>query len=74
MTDYRPVSCQLHSELELAALRGEVITIAVKTEAGPEENRGKAVDLITRAGAEYLLFRHLDGRQQAIRLDRLTLK
>ena len=63
MNDYQPVSCDLHSQLELLAMHKTPVSIDLK-----DSNHsliGVIVDFIIHDGAEYLI---LDSGEEA-RLD-----
>ncbi len=70
--DYRPVSCAVHSEYELAIVQGRRLHL-VWTDADGQQHAAclQPTDLVTRDGAEYLLARDRDGHPQRIRLDRI---
>jgi len=72
MTDeYRPVSCGLHSEYELLAMRRTPVTVQYRDDSGAERHfRGKVVDLFTRDGGEFMVLEGETGRVE-IRLDRI---
>ena len=66
---YLPISCDLHSELELYALRQQPVEIRYATAEGDEATVEASIrDLYTRNGEEFLLLP--DGSE--IRLDQLV--
>jgi transcriptional antiterminator Rof (Rho-off) len=72
-TDYRPISCDRHSEYELMAMRN----LPVRLDAGPPgaKVRGlvcRVVDVYTRDGAEFLQVQMDDGGRRDFRLDWLV--
>lgn len=67
MTDYRPVSCEIHSQYELLAMQGRSVRLYLTDDNGVFE--GKIRDMLTREKIEYLLFEMGDGRSCDIRLD-----
>jgi|AMFO01.1.fsa_nt_gi Transcriptional antiterminator len=68
---YRPVSCGLHSEYELLAMRRAPVTVHYRDEAGAEHRfRGRVVDLLTRDGAEFMRLESERGTLE-VRLDRI---
>ncbi len=70
-TDYRPVSCDLHSELELLALRGARVTIDADCDGREVVGRVASVsDVLTRDGAEFLVLVDTAGTF-CCRLDRI---
>ncbi|MCB1802736.1 MAG: hypothetical protein KDI82_13680 [Gammaproteobacteria bacterium] len=71
MTDYRPIDCDQHSMLELLAMRRAPVVLAgLDAEAGPVHVEGVVVDVLTQAGAEYLVLENADGHHR-VRLDRI---
>lgn len=69
MKNYRPISCDFHSELELFALRQQPVEITYLLVGGQQATICEAIkDLITRNGEEFLLLP--DGNE--IRLDHLV--
>ena len=71
-TDYVPVSCDLHSEFELLAMRRAPIRLDARLAEG--EVRGlecRVLDVQTRDGAEYLELEDRGGRRLCCRLDRV---
>ncbi len=77
MEPYRPVSCDLHSRLELAILRRRTLHLEWRTEADApmggitQSGSGVAVDIYTRDGAEWLEVDLTTGERLCLRLDRL---
>ncbi|HHJ12800.1 MAG TPA: transcriptional antiterminator, Rof [Gammaproteobacteria bacterium] len=70
--DYRPIDCGLHSEYELAIMRGQWLRLQWTDPEGRTCNeRLLPLDLRVWDGAEYLLARDAGGRDHAIRLDRI---
>jgi transcriptional antiterminator Rof (Rho-off) len=71
MSDYRPISCDAHSVLEVLALRRSRVDIeCVDSDTESRVHSGRVVDILTRAGAEYLVVE--SGSQRLdLRLDRL---
>lgn len=66
---YLPIDCALHDELQLLVLRRAVVDLVVRGDDGdPVPLRGRATDVLTRAGAEWLALE--DGT--FVRLDRLV--
>jgi transcriptional antiterminator Rof (Rho-off) len=69
MTDYKPVSCALHSEYELAIIQRRKIKLAWCDEAGAQYDAVVLpLDLETRNHEEFLLIDH-DGVSKSVRLD-----
>lgn len=71
MTDYQPVSCDVHSELELAVMHKQRLRMKWHDEAGNTYHDVVVpMDLETRDHQEYLVVRH--GKNvESIRLDRI---
>jgi Rho-binding antiterminator len=71
MTDeYKPISCDLHSQYELWIMRGQDIKLAWQDETGITHiERVKPVDVRAESGYEFLYFK--DSRQShgRVRLD-----
>ena len=73
MTDYQPLNCDLHDELEIAALRTIPVTLRWRDNNGqPQQARGIIQDLFAVQGEEFLRF-VVAGEPQQLRLDQLTL-
>jgi transcriptional antiterminator Rof (Rho-off) len=71
-SDYRPIGCDAHSGLEVLALRRMIAVLDIAEVGGqPRRVTGRVVDLLTRAGGEYLRIRSADGQGHDIRLDLL---
>ena len=69
--DYRPISCDLHSEYELLAMHRTPVTVQYLDEAGAEQHfQGIITDLFTRDGAEYMKLEAGDEVRE-VRLDRI---
>lgn len=72
MTDYRPVSCDLHSECELLALRQTHVWLTATLTGGLVRDLPCRVrDLCTRDGAEFLEVQTEAGESLVCRLDQL---
>jgi len=70
--DYKPVSCETHSEYELAIMRGQQLQIIWQVQPGKSITETlKPYDVITSHGSEYLLARNPVGEDKKIRLDRI---
>jgi transcriptional antiterminator Rof (Rho-off) len=67
--NYQPVSCQLHSEIELFAMKG----ISVKIETGSAELPliGRIIDISIHDKAEYIIVKTASQQTLEIRLDRI---
>jgi transcriptional antiterminator Rof (Rho-off) len=72
--DYRPIGCDQHSVLELLAIRQTPVEVrAVAADGTPAAYAGRVSDLLTRDRAEYLVVLDGEGREHAIRLDRVAV-
>jgi transcriptional antiterminator Rof (Rho-off) len=70
MTDYRPISCDRHSEYELLAMRRSRIRLDADAPEGPVRGLSCWVeDVYTRDGAEYLQVTTDAGERLVYRLD-----
>lgn len=70
-SDYQPVGCDLHSELELLAMRQEAVMVEwIDPDQGETRARGVVVDIEIVDRAECLVL-DVGGQQRRIRLDRL---
>jgi transcriptional antiterminator Rof (Rho-off) len=68
---YRPIACSLHDRLEAACLHRRPIVITWRDADGRDHSATVIPrDVLSRAGAEYLVTDH-DGEHLEIRLDRL---
>jgi transcriptional antiterminator Rof (Rho-off) len=68
---YIPVSCQQHSEFELAIMRGQKVQLTYTIKTGKRlHSEFLPLDLLTRNGEEFLVVS--DGKaKQDIRLDHI---
>ena len=68
-TDYRPISCDFHDELQLISLRKMIVPIVYRKQDDMEITiESKIADLYTREKEEFLLL----PSGEEIRLDRLV--
>ena len=67
--DYQPVSCQLHSEIELFATRANTVTISTGPADAPIT--GRILDISIHDKAEFLVIREENGETSEIRLDHI---
>ena len=73
MTDYQPLHCDLHDELEIAALRGTPVQLYWREETGTiQVATGVIRDIEVGKGEEFLVF-EVNGETLRIRLDHLEL-
>ena len=69
--DYKPVSCDQHSEYELLALHRTPVTVQYLDDEGVEQHfQGSVTDVFTRDGAEYMKLEG-EGGTLEVRLDRI---
>jgi len=68
-TDYQPVSCELHSEIELHAMHGN--RVSIETHTSEAAVIGRIVDVSTHDKAEYVIIETGSQQQQEIRLDQI---
>lgn len=70
--DYLPVSCEQHSEYELAVMHGQVLHITWQDRHGQIQSMPlKPCDLFSEQKSEYLSARGLHGEDKKIRLDKI---
>jgi len=70
--NYKPVSCEIHSEYELAIIRGQQLQICWKpTKNKPITEILTPYNVVTHKGAEYLLARTANDEEKKIRLDKI---
>ena len=67
--DYQPVSCQLHSEIELHAMHGT--RVKIKTDASDPPVTGQIIDVVIHDKAEYVIINMGSGQSKEIRLDKI---
>ena len=73
MTDYQPLNCDLHDELEIAAMRGKPVQLQWREHDGTtREAIGVIRDIEVGKDGEFLLF-EANGERLRIRLDLLLL-
>jgi len=68
VSHYRPVSCALHSTLELAIMQRRRLRVS---DAQGRSLEGMGVDLMTRAEGEFLALALASGERVELRLDEL---
>ena len=69
---YKPVSCEIHSEYELAIMRGQKLRIQWQTNTDERITEIlKPQDIITHQEAEYLVAHDINGTDKKIRLDNI---
>jgi len=71
-TEYRPISCDLHSQYELLAMRQARVSLDALLPAGAVQGlMCRVLDVRTRNGAEYLELQSAAGERFSCRLDRV---
>jgi len=68
MTEYRPVACSFHDQLEHLAMRRVRCRIQVRENGVDRVIEARIKDIRTTKGAEYLV---LDGEAGLVRLDHI---
>lgn len=72
MTDYHPIECGLHSSYELAVLQGGEHLLTLPTSETAEKTIVIIpLDIITRSGEEFLVYRTHHVEEHEIRLDHI---
>ena len=70
--DYKPVSCAMHSELELAIMHKQVMELCWQNESGEMRTENVVpVDIITSNHAEFLVVKTDNNQSVSIRLDQI---
>ena len=72
-SDYQPVSCEIHSELELAAMRRQPVLLSVAENSHQPPTPVTAIieDFIIKDGAEYARI-VAEGKQSLVRHDQIV--
>ncbi len=65
MSDYQTISCEAHSMYELAIMRGQSIQVSIDGDMKIIQPK----DILTKTGAEYLIFVDENNVQQELRAD-----
>ena len=70
--EYKPISCDLHSQYELWIMRGQDIKLAWHDDNGITRiERVTPIDVRAETGVEYLFFQDNSLSHKRIRLDRI---
>ena len=69
-SQYEPVSCDYHDQLEAAAMHKSDVELEFELEGVPQRERGKIADVYTTGGAEFVKF-VADAGPIEIRLDHI---
>lgn len=72
MSDYTPISCAQHSELELHIMHRQPLRLRLRDGDATREERLLPVDIGAESGAEYLHAQRDDGERLKIRLDTIV--
>lgn len=67
MSDYRPIDCDVHEQLELAVLQQRRLRLTLRNDV----ETVMPVDVQTADGAEWLRARRHDGSEIKVRLDEI---
>ena len=72
-TVYQPVSCEMHSELELAAIRQQPVMLSVIDEKNQSTDSFLAIikDFIVKNREEFAVI-SVDGKRSVVRLDHIV--
>lgn len=70
MSDYQPVSCDYHDELEAAAVSQREVELEFDQQGVRQRERGKIKDVFTNDGAEFVKF-EADNGSLELRLDQI---
>ncbi len=73
-TDYVPISCDTHSEYELAILRRRKLRLLWQEDNVIHDLWILPLDLQTRCGEEFLIGRNQAGETLTLRLDRIRAR
>lgn len=70
--NYKPVSCETHSQYELAIMRNQQLRISWQLQADKSITEIlKPYNIITSQNSEYLLAHDTNGQDKKIRLDKI---
>ncbi len=70
MTSYQRISCEDHSIYELVIMRTQSMRVVIEGKLA----RIKPIDLVTRKGAEFLIFIDENGQKQQCRADLISIQ
>jgi Rho-binding antiterminator len=70
-SDYRPISCDAHSEYELAIMHKQKLKLRWGEGNVIHEEVVQPLDLKTQDHEEFLIFKDQQNRECSIRLDRI---
>lgn len=69
-SDYEPVSCDYHDQLEAAAMHKQEVELEFEARGVRVQERGTITDVFTREGAEYVKVEKPSGSIE-LRLDQI---
>jgi len=69
--DYQPVSCEMHSELELAIMHRTELQISWQSDDATITDTVLAIDIYTQDQQEFLSIENNDRHRLDIRLDKI---
>jgi transcriptional antiterminator Rof (Rho-off) len=70
MSSYQRISCEDHSIYELVIMRTQSMRVVIEGKLV----RIKPIDLVTRKGAEFLIFIDENGQKQLSRADLISIQ
>ena len=70
MSEYQRISCEAHSVYELAIMRG----YSMQVEIDGKIVRVKPIDIVTKSGAEFVIFIDEDNKLQEVRVDLVSIQ
>lgn len=71
MSDYQPISCDYHDQLEAAAVSQKEVELEFDAQGVRQRERGKIKDVYTDSGAEFVKF-EADNGSLELRLDQIV--
>ena len=70
---YQPISCELHSQYELAIMHKNKLELSwIENNVLVEQSNIQPLDVLTRDKAEYLVAINEDNEKLFLRLDQIT--
>ena len=70
---YQPISCELHSQYELAIMHKNKLELSwIENDVLVEQSNIQPLDVLTRDKAEYLVAINEDNEKLFLRLDQIT--
>lgn len=68
---YEPIDCDVHDQLEAAAVKKNDVELVFDDQGTRQRERGRVTDVYTREGAEFTRLQNGDGERE-IRLDQIV--